>query len=171
MSVSDGISAFPFSFGAAQSLFTPRVDRDRAPKPPPHLFPLRTHYHFVTGSLSVRIRPIRLSSRPRIKDAGLHTLLTAKMDIVLEIFDTFLFDRLYSTVLPTSSLSTFRQPGRDAVSSTFSSRREGATFTPQYSYQPASKILNFQPSDWAYRSAWPRDNIYRQATSLFLITW
>jgi lathosterol oxidase len=93
------------------------------------------------------------------------------MDIVLEIFDTFLFDRMYSTVLPTSGLSSFRQLSQNAVSSTLSSLREGATMTPQHTYQPASKILSFQPSDWAYRSAWPRDNIYRQATSLFLITW
>lgn len=93
------------------------------------------------------------------------------MDIVLELFDTFLFDRLYSTLLPVSSLSNFKQAGQNAVSSTLSSLREGATMAPHYSYRPASKILSFPPSDWAYRSAWPRDNIYRQATSLFLITW
>ena len=79
------------------------------------------------------------------------------MDIVLELFDTYLFDRIYSTLLPVSGPLSLKQAGQDVVS--------------QYSYQPASQILGFPPTEWAYRSAWPRDNIYRQALSLFLITW
>ena len=93
------------------------------------------------------------------------------MDIILELFDTFLFDRLYSTILPASASSTVKQAAQNAVSSTFSSLREGATAAPQYTFQPASQLLSFHPSDWAYRSAWPRDNMYRQLTSLFIITW
>jgi len=40
-----------------------------------------------------------------------------------------------------------------------------------YSYEPASQFMSFEPSDFAYMSQWPRDNIYRQAFNLFLITW
>jgi len=41
----------------------------------------------------------------------------------------------------------------------------------KYLYKPASEIISFEPSEWAYRSAWPRDHVCRQAISLFLITW
>lgn len=95
------------------------------------------------------------------------------MDIILEILDTLLFDRIYSTLLPASPTSRFGQFVKHAASSTFSSVREGATQTPthQYVYKPASQIINLQPSKWAYASTWQRDNPYRQAMSLFLITW
>lgn len=95
------------------------------------------------------------------------------MDIVLEIFDTLLFDRMYSTILPASSTSAFSQGVKHAVSATFSSVREGATMTPQHKwiYEPASALVSLEPTEWAYRSAWDRDNIFRQATSFFLITW
>jgi lathosterol oxidase len=95
------------------------------------------------------------------------------MDIVLEIFDTLLFDRMYSAILPASSTSPFLQAAKHNASSTFSSLREGATITPQHKwlYEPASQIISLQPTKWAYSSAWPRDSVARQATSLFLITW
>ena len=95
------------------------------------------------------------------------------MDIVLEIFDTLLFDRMYSTILPASSASAISQAAKHAVTSTFSSMREGATMTPQHEwiYKPASALVSLEPTEWAYRSIWARDNISRQATSLFLITW
>src|SRR5271155_4142364 len=93
------------------------------------------------------------------------------MDIVLELVDTFVFDWMYSQILPASSTSAFVQGAKHVASSTFSSMREGATVAPPYSYKPASTIIHFEPSAWAYRSAWPRDLLYRQAISLFLITW
>ena len=93
------------------------------------------------------------------------------MDIVLEIFDTFLFDYAYSKVLPASSFSALGQKTQHAVSSTYSSMREGATKAPQYQYIPASKLFSFEPSQHAYQSQLPRDNMYRQAFSLFLIVW
>jgi Delta7-sterol 5-desaturase len=95
------------------------------------------------------------------------------MDIVLEVFDTYALDRIYAAVLPASSTSFIAQYVKGVATSTFSSMREMGTQTPtqKYIYQPASKYLNFTPSSWAYASALPRDNIYRQFISLFLITW
>ena len=95
------------------------------------------------------------------------------MDIILEGFDTFLFDRLYATVLPASSTSYLSQYVKGVATTTFSSMREMGTQTPtqKYVYEPASQIINFEPSHWAYASALPRDNMYRQAFSLYIITW
>jgi Delta7-sterol 5-desaturase len=95
------------------------------------------------------------------------------MDIVLEVFDTFVFDRFYATVVPASSTSYISQYVKNAATSTFSSIREMGTQTPtqKYIYEPASQIINFTPSHWAYASALPRDNPYRQFLSLFTITW
>ncbi|KAI9810968.1 MAG: c-5 sterol desaturase [Pycnora praestabilis] len=92
------------------------------------------------------------------------------MDIILEVLDTFAFDRLYATVLPASRAgATVNSLKNVASSTTFSSMREVPT--PAYKYHAASQYLHFEPSQWAYMSAWPRDNIYRQSLSLFLITW
>ncbi len=95
------------------------------------------------------------------------------MDIVLEVFDTFLFDRLYAAALPASSSSYVSQYVKGVATSTFSSMREMGTHTPtqKYIYEPASRIISFKPSKWAYASILPRDNLYRQAFSLFLIVW
>lgn len=154
----------PFFFGAAPSLFTPRSFLSSLLSPAPCLS--------LPASLKASeyvqyVCPV--VSRAKL-GAAIHRL-TATMDIVLEIFDTFLFDRIYSTLLPALDRWPLRQTGQNVVSSTFSSLQEGATMVPQYSFQPASKILSFQPSEWAYQSAWPRNNIYRQAISLFLVTW
>jgi len=94
------------------------------------------------------------------------------MDIVLEIFDGLVFDRMYAILAPVSS-SSYLSIVQNATTSTFSSMREGATVTPehQYIYRPASQLISLEPSVWAYRSSFPRDNICRQAFSLFLITW
>ena len=42
---------------------------------------------------------------------------------------------------------------------------------PTPSYHAASQFLQLKPSDFAYMSAWPRDNVWRQTLSLYLITW
>ena len=95
------------------------------------------------------------------------------MDIVLEVFDTFLFDRLYSAFAPASVTEYLPQLIKHNVTATISSMREVGTFAPQsdYSYIPASAYLSLTPSKYAYMSAMPRDSIYRQAISLGLITW
>lgn len=88
------------------------------------------------------------------------------MDLVLELFDTFLFDYMYAYLLPAQQ----SHPALKNSTVTFSSLREGPTPT-HYVYYPASEYLSFTPSDFAYKSLWARDDIYRQALSLFLITW
>ncbi|TKA72268.1 Delta(7)-sterol 5(6)-desaturase, partial [Cryomyces minteri] len=95
------------------------------------------------------------------------------MDVVLEVFDTFLFDRLYAAVLPASpATAAYRglQNTKFLPNATWSSMREAGT-AAAYKYQPASQYFSFEPSDLAYMSRWPRDDMWRQALSLYLITW
>lgn len=95
------------------------------------------------------------------------------MDIILEFFDTYLLDRAYAAAVPASSTSFISQYVKGVATSTFSSMREMGTQTPtqKYVYKPASQYINFTPSSWAYASALPRDNVYRQLLSLYMITW
>ena len=88
------------------------------------------------------------------------------MDVVLDILDTFFFDRLYATLLPASSIHVAQNVVKSAATTTFSSMREAPT---PYSF--ASQYAQLEPSPYAYMSAWRRDNIYRQALSLYFITW
>lgn len=95
------------------------------------------------------------------------------MDIILEVVDTLLLDRVYATLLPASTSQYLNYKISNATTSTFSSLREGATPSPQYTYifEPASRLVSLTPTDWAYMSSWPRDNVYRQGISLFFIVW
>ncbi|KAF2750302.1 hypothetical protein M011DRAFT_396746 [Sporormia fimetaria CBS 119925] len=88
------------------------------------------------------------------------------MDIVLEGFDTFLFDPLYAYLLPAKSASF-------AANATYSSLREAPTpySASKWEYQPASQYINLTPSKYAYMSSLPRDDWRRQFLTLFLITW
>lgn len=93
------------------------------------------------------------------------------MDVVLEIFDTFLFDRLYAAALPASG-SAFSVPQALKGNGTYTSMLQQPTGgVPHFSYEPATSYFQLPPSEWAYMSQWPRDNIYRQSISLFAITW
>ena len=104
------------------------------------------------------------------------------MDVVLEIADNFLFDRLYATVLPISAaVSTFDPistlaagfKGYD-VNATWdaaTSLASGELARSGWQWHPSSQSFNLQPSEYAYMSQWDRDNVYRQAFSLYLITW
>lgn len=90
------------------------------------------------------------------------------MDIALEIWDTFIGDRLYSALLPTSLSSSATVPGfTNVANSTLS--LFGAT--QPFVYEPATQLIYLEPSKYAYMSAWPRNNIYRQFLSFFLIVW
>ncbi|KAL2854775.1 hypothetical protein BJX68DRAFT_253980 [Aspergillus pseudodeflectus] len=72
------------------------------------------------------------------------------MDLVLDILDTFLFDRVYSTLLPAS----------------------GDTHNGNYIYNQAiSEYMPLEASEWADKSALQRDNVLRQTISLFIIAW
>jgi Delta7-sterol 5-desaturase len=88
------------------------------------------------------------------------------MDIVLELVDTFALDYLYATLLPAGP------PPYDLLSNAAGN----TTTVPRRSlspwvYKPATVYFSIQPAEAAYMSVWPRDNLYRQALSLFLITW
>lgn len=87
------------------------------------------------------------------------------MDIVLEVSDTFLFDRFWSTVYPASTLNYSKSVLKDATI-TFSSMREMPT-----AIHSSTQFLQLAPSRYAYMSEWPRDNIWRQLFTLYLITW
>jgi hypothetical protein len=108
-------------------------------------------------------------AKPHAHTEGLLATAPAAMDLVLEGFDTFLFDLLYATVLPA------RTPGL-ALNGTYSSLREAPTAAPYaapktWHYEAASEYLSFPPSKYAYMSEWPRDDWRRQLVTLFLITW
>ncbi|GAD99321.1 sterol delta 5,6-desaturase ERG3 [Paecilomyces variotii No. 5] len=90
------------------------------------------------------------------------------MDIVLEIWDTFIGDPLYSALLPASLSSTVSLPAAfNGANNTLALFGE----PDSYVYEPATHFFRLEPSKYAYMSAWPRDNIYRQSVSFFLITW
>ena len=87
------------------------------------------------------------------------------MDIVLQVSDTFLFDRFWSIVYPTSTLNYPKNAVKDATT-TFSSIRELPT-----AIHSSTQFFQLAPSRYAYMSEWPRDNIWRQFCTLYLITW
>ena len=92
------------------------------------------------------------------------------MDVILEIFDTFLFDRFYATVAPTSSSSSTTSYTQNAIKNattfTFASVPEVPTVIAR-----TNQLFQLEPSKYAYMSQLGRDNIYRQGVSLYLITW
>ncbi|KAJ9643064.1 c-5 sterol desaturase [Coniosporium tulheliwenetii] len=95
------------------------------------------------------------------------------MDVVVEVFDTFFFDRLYATLLPApyAQYAQYATP-KTTPNGTYSSMREVPTpYASTYQYRPASEYLSFQPGEYAYMSRWPRDSVFRQAVTLYLITW
>lgn len=85
------------------------------------------------------------------------------MDIVLEVLDTYAFDYAYAYFLPAkpAPYGFGDVNGANSTAQTLSS----------WQYKPATHLFSLEPSQAAYMSAWPRDNIYRQAISLYLITW
>lgn len=90
------------------------------------------------------------------------------MDIALEVWDTFIGDRLYAALLPVSLSSSVSFPGfNHAANNTLSFFGASQPFI----YEPATHLIYLEPSKYAYMSAWPRNNIYRQFLSFFLIVW
>lgn len=139
--------------------------------PPP---PSR-HTSFSSLTTNLHINPFVWSLDLRIPSTSLlNTLLyswwctrhtTATMDIALELCDTYAFDYIYASLLPVRPAPYNLQGGLS--NSSISSLKAASP----YQWQPASKILSFPPGDAAWMSQWTRDNIYRQALSLFFITW
>jgi Delta7-sterol 5-desaturase len=96
------------------------------------------------------------------------------MDVILEVLDTFAYDRIYAALLPATSTSTVTQYVKSVATSTFTSMRETGTHVPeppQWTYLPSTHYFSLRPRHWAYESALPRDNPYRQLVSLFFTTW
>ncbi|KAK2604350.1 hypothetical protein N8I77_007289 [Diaporthe amygdali] len=86
------------------------------------------------------------------------------MDIVLEVADTLFGDYLYARFHPIqpAPYDFPHPPSNDTVND-----RAFSAWT----YKPATHYFSLEPSQYAYMSQWPRDNILRQALSLFLIVW
>ena len=108
------------------------------------------------------------------------------MDVVLEVFDTFLFDRVYANLLPIHpSVSSFDpistvaaswhsyldSTNASSYSSSYAATGHGAFVPSNWQFQPASQFFSVQPTEFAYLSRWDRDNICRQAASFFFLTW
>ena len=85
------------------------------------------------------------------------------MDIVLDLADYLFFDILYAKLFPPIG----KQPAVRRTP-TFSSAREAPT---PIHYQLATQFLKLGRSSFTHSSSLPRDNVYRQALSLYLITW
>lgn len=94
------------------------------------------------------------------------------MDLVLEGFDTYLFDPVYASlypVVPRSNIYNAFDGNASAAGAIL-----GDTPAPlhnNWEYKPASQYLSFTPLSWAYESSWQRDDPWRQFLSLFIITW
>ncbi|EMC96890.1 hypothetical protein BAUCODRAFT_68200 [Baudoinia panamericana UAMH 10762] len=91
------------------------------------------------------------------------------MDVVLELCDTYVFDRIYASLLPLAPANY------DVNATTYgAAAASGAdsSFAPSgWQWQPASQYFSIQPSEYAYMSSWDRSNIWRQTISLYALTW
>lgn len=85
------------------------------------------------------------------------------MDIILEIIDTFIADYAYAYLYPI-------QPEINNFPHKTTSNVSAQTFS-QWTWKPATKFLQIQPSKAAYMSSLTRDHPYRQLATLFFITW
>ena len=104
------------------------------------------------------------------------------MDVVLELFDTFLLDRVYANVLPRNPAASAFDPVSTIAASlssggffngswdTATKASSGPFARSQWQYEPASQYFSVQPGEYAYLSRWDRDYMYRQALSLYVIT-
>jgi lathosterol oxidase len=81
------------------------------------------------------------------------------MDVILDLLDTLLLDRLYASILPLST--------KPSLSHNFSSNGTELTSLNQN----VNRYIALSPSKWATQSILPRDHLIRQSLSLFLITW
>ena len=83
------------------------------------------------------------------------------MDIILELTDTFIADYIYAWAHPARATLYDFPETTNATAQTFSA----------WTYKPATSYISVQPSEAAYMSAWPRDNLYRQLITLYFIVW
>lgn len=102
--------------------------------------------------------------RPRALSSDLTPLLPPIMDVVLEVLDTFVGDYVYANLHPArhASYDFPPPPSNETVA--------GQVFS-SWTFKPATHWFSFAPSQYAYQSAWPRDNIFRQIISLYFTVW
>ncbi|KAI1105876.1 C-5 sterol desaturase [Jackrogersella minutella] len=84
------------------------------------------------------------------------------MDVVLEIADTFVGDQVYAWALPA------KQSAYDILDTANNATAESLS---SWKFESVNPYFHFEPTEYAYMSAWNRDNPYRQFITLFLITW
>ena len=122
----------------------------------------------LSSPLSFPYKFASYPSAPSFARQEIRQRQTDAMDIALEIWDSFIGDRLYSALLPVSLTSSVSVPGfANAANSTLALFGASQPFV----YEPATQLIYLEPSKYAYMSAWPRNNIYRQFLSFFLIVW
>ncbi|GJN68244.1 C-5 sterol desaturase [Purpureocillium lilacinum] len=85
------------------------------------------------------------------------------MDIVLELTDTFIADYAYAYFAPARP-APYDFPHATAANGS------AQTFST-WTYKPATKFIQVQPSQAAYNTSMPRDSPLRQLITLFWITW
>ncbi|QSS62516.1 C-5 sterol desaturase [Histoplasma capsulatum] len=89
------------------------------------------------------------------------------MDVILEVFDTLIFDYFYAKLSSAKDAS--------AISSRFNNSLNETKYdfvgAGGYVYQPTTTYFKLQPSIYAYTSSLPRDYIWRQLFTLYIITW
>lgn len=85
------------------------------------------------------------------------------MDIALEICDTFAFDYAYAKLFPARTIPYDLANG---ALSNFTAKAASS-----WQYEPATSLFSLEPSNAAYATSVPRDNIFRQFVNLFLMTW
>lgn len=77
---------------------------------------------------------------------------TTNMDVLLDVLDTFVFDRLYAAILPDTNA-------------------DSAVIDSSLLNQHVKLYFPLEPSSWAEASLLKRDNTARQTLSLFLMIW
>ncbi|PTB71380.1 hypothetical protein M440DRAFT_1395702 [Trichoderma longibrachiatum ATCC 18648] len=85
------------------------------------------------------------------------------MDVVLELTDTFIADHVYAWLFPL-------QPAPYDYPKATASNSSAQAFS-SWTYKPATSYFSVEPFQAAYMSSLPRDNMWRQAATLFFITW
>lgn len=90
------------------------------------------------------------------------------MDLLLEIADTLVFDRVYATVFP-------NQLGDDYHPLFWANPNSNQTALYSYKSLIPSDVYGqpylLDPTDYANLSRFGRDNLFRQSLSIFIFTW
>lgn len=77
------------------------------------------------------------------------------MDVLLDVFDTYCFDKLYAKALPCNQLG-------------ISSNIQNVPYT--WGPDAVLEQSGLENSCNVHESWWPRENVYRQSVSLFVVT-